>query len=171
MVVEYFEHAGSALLEFNWELHPCLANIPSDHWRGEYFESPNLTDDFSGSAALVRDEGQKELEVNLPRNFTGRANTMCLTREAFTVRFTRKLAFGSGTYKFTLASRQRARFLLDGEKLLDQWQGNSAQPAVIEATLTPGNHQLVVEYGKDAGDGAVSLNWEPVIRALPVKRK
>ena len=167
VVVEYFEHLGSALLEFKWELHPCLTNVAPDHWRGEYFESNDLT----GSSAVIRDEGQKDLEVSFPRNFTGRPNTQCLMREAFSARFTRKVTFGAGTYKFTLESPQRARLLLDGEKLLDQWQAQGSPPVVIEATIAAGNHQVVVEYGKDAGEGLVRLGWEPVIRALPVKRK
>ncbi len=171
IVVEYFEHAGSALLEFNWESHPCLTNVAPDHWRGEYFESNNSAGEFAGEAAVIRDEGQKDLELSFPRNFTGRANTMCLKREAFAARFTRKVTFGTGTYKFTLESQQRARLLLDGEKLLDQWQTKGAQPAVIETTIVAGNHQVVVEYGKDAGEGAVLLTWEPVVKALPVKRK
>ncbi|NOT59599.1 MAG: hypothetical protein HOP19_05160 [Acidobacteria bacterium] len=167
VVVEYFEHLGSALLEFNWELHPCLTNVAPDHWRGEYFESNDLT----GNASVIRDEGQKDLELSFARNFTGRTNTQCLTREAFTARFTRKVTFAAGTYKFTLISAPRTRLLLDGEKLLDQWQSKGTQPAMIEVAVTAGNHQLVVEYGKDAGDGAVGLSWEPVVRALPVKRK
>ena len=95
------------MLEFNWELHPCLTNVAPDHWRGEYFESPDLTGDFTGNAAVIRDEGQRDLELSFARNFTGRINTMCLTREAFTARFTRKVTFGAGTYKFTLTSYQR----------------------------------------------------------------
>ena len=167
VVVEYFEHLGSARLVFNWELHPCLTNVAPDHWRGEFFESGDL----SGTAAVIRDEGQKDLELGFARNFSGRPNTMCLTREAFTARFTRKVTFGSGTYKFTLASPQRARLLLDGEKLLDQWQPKGGQPAVIEATVTAGNHQLAVEYGKDAGEGTLRMSWEPAVKALPVKRR
>ena len=171
VVIEYFEHVGSALLEFNWESHPCLTNVAPDHWRGEFFESGDL----SGTAAVIRDEGQKDLELLFARNFTGRPNTTCLTREAFTARFSRKVTFGSGTYKFTLASSQRARLLLDGEKLIDLWQGlgtpKGGQPATIETTLSAGNHQLMVEYGKDAGEGTLQMSWEPAVKALPVKRK
>jgi hypothetical protein len=166
LVIEYFEHAGSALFEFNFEQHPCLANVAPDHWRGEYFTSP----DFSGASAVIRDEGQNDLELSFARDFNGRAGTFCLLREDFTARFTRKVTFGAGTYKFTLDSRERARLLLDGEKLLDLWEPKPTA-GVIEAMVASGNHTVVVEYGKDAGTGAVRLNWEPVVRALPVKRK
>lgn len=164
IVLEYFERFGSAQVELRWEKHPCLAQVPAEHWKGEYFASADL----SGAPLLVRDDGEGELQLNLGKQ---RSQTGCLNREDFSARWTRKVAFGTGTYRFTVEARERARVLLDNEKLIDQWQEPKSSPTTVEATLAAGTHRLTVEYAKQAGEGAVRMFWEQVTRAVPARRK
>ncbi len=163
LALEYFERFGSAQVELRWEKHPCLAQVPAEHWKGEYFASTDL----SGAPLLVRDDGEGELQLNLGRQ---RGQTGCLNREDFSARWTRKVAFGTGTYRFTVEARERVRVWLDNEKLIDQWQEPKSSPTVIEATLVAGTHRLTVEYAKQAGEGAVRLFWESVTRTAPLRR-
>lgn len=164
IVLEYFEQFGSAQINLRWERHPCLASVPPEHWKGEYFAGAELT----GAPVQIRDEGAADLAVRFAQAVA--ANT-CLNRDEFAVRWTRKTAFGLGVYRFTVESRERVRVLLDDEKLLDQWQEPKASPTTIEVTLPAGTHKLTVEYAKLPGEGALRFNWEKVARAAqPVKR-
>src|SRR5205085_12042335 len=135
-----------------------------EHWKGEYFASADL----SGAPLLVRDDGEGELQLSFGKQ---RGQAGCLNREDFSARWTRKVAFGTGTYRFTVESRERVRVLLDNEKLIDQWQEPKSSPTTIEAALVAGTHRLTVEYAKQSGEGAVRLFWEGVTRAAPVKRR
>jgi hypothetical protein len=164
IVLEYYERYGSAQIELSWEKHPCLAQVPAEHWKGEYFASTDL----SGAPVVVRDEGAGELQLSVGKQ-SGAPG--CLDREDFSARWTRKVAFGTGTYRFTVAARERVRVLLDNEKLIDQWQEPKSSPTAVEVTLAAGNHKLVVEYAKQSGAGAVRLFWENVMRTTPATRR
>lgn len=164
IVLEYFEQFGSAKVGLRWERHPCLAAVPPENWKGEYFAGPEP----SGAPALVRNEGAADLSLRF-----GAASPVaaCLNRDEFAARWTRKLAFGLGVYHFTVESRERVRLWLDDEKLLDQWQEPKASPTTIEVTLPAGTHKLTIEYAKLPGEGALRFNWEKVARAAaPTKR-
>lgn len=163
LVLEYFEQYGSAEVGLRWERHPCLATVAADRWKGEYFAASDLT----GAPLQIRDEGDAALELAFGK--TG-GKQDCLNREEFSARWTRKATFANGTYRFTVESRERVRFLLDGETLVDQWQEPKASPTTLDVTVPAGNHRLTLEYAKVPGDGAVRLRWDAVARTVPVKR-
>lgn len=162
-VLEYFEQTGSAAVGLRWERHPCLATVAADRWKGEYFAA----NDLSGPPLQIRDEGDGPLELAFGK---AGGNQRCLNREEFSARWTRKATFANGTYRFTVESRERVRFMLDGETLVDQWQEPKASPTSMDVTVPAGNHRLTLEYAKVPGLGAVRLRWEAVARAAPVKR-
>jgi hypothetical protein len=163
LVLEYFEQYGSAEVGLRWERHPCLATVAADHWKGEYFAASDLT----GALLQIRDEGDGPLELAFGK---ARGRQRCLDREEFSARWTRKVTFANGIYRFTVEARERVRFLLDGETLVDQWQEPKASPTFVDVTVPAGNHRLTLEYAKVPGDSAVRLRWEAVARALPLKR-
>jgi hypothetical protein len=163
IVLEYYEHFGSAQASLRWEPHPCLASVAPDRWKGEYFATPDL----SGAPVLVRDDGASALDLRFGK---GKVNAACLTRENFSARWTRKVTFGTGVYRFSLESGERVRVYLDEEKLLDQWQEPKSLPSSIDVNTTAGNHRLRVEFFKQTDDGMVRLFWENVERAAPGKR-
>ncbi|MBI1762092.1 MAG: hypothetical protein HYR56_11735 [Acidobacteria bacterium] len=163
LVLEYFEQYGSAEVGLRWERHPCLATVAADHWKGEYFAASDLT----GPPLQIRDEGDGPLELAFDKAGDKQG---CLKREEFSARWTRKATFANGTYRFTVESRERVRFLLDGETLVHQWQEPKASPTTMEVVVPAGNHRLTLEYAKVPGAGAVRLRWEAVARSASVKR-
>jgi hypothetical protein len=162
LVLEYFEQFGSAAVGLRWERHPCLAAVPAERWKGEYFASTGL----SGAPLQVRNEGDGMLDLAF-----GNQPDACLNRDEFAARWTRKAAFGPGAYRFTVESRERVRLLLNGEKLIDQWQEPKASPTSIETTLPGGTHWLTVEYAKLPGAGAVRVFWEKSARPVATQRR
>jgi hypothetical protein len=164
IVLEYFEQYGSAQVGLRWEQHPCLATVPAERWKGEYFASTDL----SGTPVQVRDEGAGTLEMFFDKQ---RVANRCLTGEEFSARWTRKLALGLASYRFTVESRERVRLWLDDEKLIDQWQEPKASPTSIEVNVPAGTHKLSVEYAKSPGDGGVRLRWEKGARPVTMQRR
>jgi len=164
IVLEYFEQFGSAAVGLRWEQHPCLATVPAEHWKGEYFAATDL----SGAPVQVRDDGDSALEAFFGKQ---RATSRCLTSDEFAVRWTRKLALGPTPYRITVESRERVRVWLDEEKLIDQWQEPKASPTSIEINVPAGTHKLTVEYAKLPGEGGVRLTWEKGARLTALPRR
>jgi hypothetical protein len=119
-------------------------------WRGEYFATRNL----SGAPALVRSDST--LDFNWGRN----APASGIPADSFSVRWTRRLTFAEGTYRFRLTSDDGARLWIDGRPVIDQWTDGSAREATIDLNLRAGDYDFRVEYYEHAGDARALLRWE-----------
>jgi hypothetical protein len=119
-------------------------------WRGEYFASRNL----SGAPALVRSDST--LDFSWGRN----APASGIPADNFSVRWTRRLTFAEGTYRFRLTSDDGARLWIDGRLVIDQWSDGSAREATIDLGLLAGDYDVRVEYYEHTGDARILLRWD-----------
>lgn len=154
LTVEYFEHWGSAAIQFSWQRHPCFADVPPDHWRGEYFNQLNPT----GAPALVRDEGEGGL--NFQWNAESPAPACGLIPDGFSARWSRKVIFDTGWQRFTITADDGVRLYIDGRKVLDEWRNQPPATFTIDVNLPAGSHRIVMEYYEQTGSATARLDWE-----------
>jgi RNase P/RNase MRP subunit p29 len=154
--VEYFEHWGSAVLKLSWQSHPCFTAVPSERWRGEYFNNPNLT----GPPVMIRDDGDG------PLNFDWGANSASpdcgVNADDFSVRWSRRLILPAGVYRFTVTGDDGVRLMVDGRKLIDEWRDQAPLTFTREVFLPAGNHRIVMEYYDHTGGATAKLDWQKV---------
>lgn len=147
MIVEYFEGWGDAHVRFWWDR-------PSDfpQWRGEYFDNSEL----SGNPVVTRNDPAL--------NFTwgGGSPADGVPADRFSVRWTRALAFDSGTYRFRALVDDGVRVYIDGARVIDAWENGRPREVTGEIPLAAGNHTIRVEYYEAAGDATMQLSWEAV---------
>ncbi|MEP7340825.1 MAG: PA14 domain-containing protein [Acidobacteriota bacterium] len=165
LVFEYRRRSGRSRGGLSWKQVPCQETVQDDHWRGEYFNSDNLT----GQAVMVRDDGDRQIDFNWGE--ASPSETCGVRRDSFSVRWTRAVTFTAGLYRFIVAGNDGLRFYVDGELKLDQWREQSAS-FIADVELTGGRHQLKLEYVDFGGKASVKLAWQPppCIAAVPAER-
>lgn len=144
--VEYYEHGGGALVRLWWEkVSPTFAD-----WKGEYWTNQFL----SGSPALVRDDSAIDFD------FGARSPAVGLPVDSFSVRWSRRLTFAEGIYRFYERADDGFRFYVDGRLALDRWvDGSGNSVYAVDLPLT-GAHDLTVEYYEHTGNALVKFWWE-----------
>ncbi len=153
VVVEYFNASGPAFISAGW----AESNEFPD-WRGEYFATTDLT----GAPELIRNDPA----VNFTWGRSGPAPNL-LAADSFSARWTRSLEFVDGLYRWSMNADDGARLLVDGEVVLDAWQGPGGQEVTAETELAAGRHLLVVELRNSDGEGAISASWTLLIVQEP----
>ena len=155
IVLEYFENFGSAVVKLSWEQHPCVSNVPPDHWRGEYFSNDNL----SGQPVMIRDDGDPSLAFEWPKN----PDPACLPSTGnVAARWTRKVAFGGGLFRFEISSDAGIRLSIDGQLRFDRWRNQPPIEGHFDAPMEAGNHTLIIEYHTPNLRSGPVLRWRPL---------
>ena len=151
--LEYVDFSGRASVKLSWQMPPCITPVTVGHWRGEYFNNADLT----GKPAVVRDEGEGELNfdwgLNSPDSLCG------LDVDNFSARWTRSAVFGEGVFQFTVTADDGFRVFIDGQLRLDRWREQMATET-FDVWLTAGNHRIVVEYFERWGSAAMKFGWQ-----------
>ncbi len=141
----------------------CIASVPLDHWKGEYFNNKNL----SGSPSMVRDDGAGTIDFNWG---TGSPSSECgLGEDNFSVRWTRDVYLDAGTYPFTVTSDDGFRLYIDDQLILDKWFDQPPTIYTVNVTLSTGSHPIKLEYYENGGGAVAKLSWEEVscIKTVP----
>ncbi|MFN0111490.1 MAG: PA14 domain-containing protein, partial [Blastocatellia bacterium] len=146
-------HGANSPVGLRWKTLPCVAEVAEDHWRGEYFNSDNL----SGQAVMVRDDGDRQLEFNWLDDSP--AESCGVRRDGFSVRWIRSAVFNAGRYRFVVGGNDGVRFYVDGQLKVDEWREQSAS-FIAEIELTAGRHELKLEYVDFGGRASVKLAWQ-----------
>jgi len=134
----------------------CLHDVPSDHWRGEYYNNMHL----DGSPCMVRDDGNGFLDFDWG---AGSPSTICgIGANRFSVHWVRTLYFDSGIYHFTVTADDGFRLYIDGSLELDKWLDQPPTTYTVEVDLTAGDHTIEVEYYENGGGAVAKLSWHKV---------
>ncbi len=159
VVMEYYENGGGAVAKLAWQSSgppsSCQASVPSDHWRGEYFNNVNI----GGNPSMVRDDEAGYLSFDWGSASPGAG---CgIGADNFSARWTRSVYFQRGDYTFTVTADDGVRFWIDDVLKLDKWfdQGPTTY-TVGPVSLSSGNHAVKVEYYERGGGATLRLAWQ-----------
>jgi len=146
--VEYYEHTGDATISVAW--HRLVGGAT---WRGEYFDNREL----EGWPALVRDDRAVDFDWG-----TGSPDP-AVPADDFSVRWTRRLGFDAGTYRFLASTDDGVRVRVDGALVVDAWVDQMLPTTHTgDVYLAAGQHEVVVEYYEHGGEAAAHVWWEPL---------
>ena len=130
---------------------PPPTTVPSiTGWRGEYYANRDL----NGGPAVVRGDDY----INF--NWGNGAPVSGLPADNFSVRWTRRLWFDEGTYRFYATSDDGVRIWIDGQIVLDQWRDTPASTYFADRTLGAAYHDVRVEYYEHTGSAQIQFWWE-----------
>jgi hypothetical protein len=149
--LEYYERSNGAMIQLSWT-NLCLANVPEDRWKGEYYNNTNLT----GNPMMVRDD-----TGSLNLNFGNASpNAGCgLGADNFSARWTRTINFTPGNYRFFVTVDDGVRLYVGGQLLIDKWFIQAPTTYTADVSLTEGNHEVKLEFVEYTGGAMISLFW------------
>ncbi|HSG15556.1 MAG TPA: PA14 domain-containing protein [Anaerolineae bacterium] len=135
--IEVFEDTG------------CSGPVSASPWSMTYFGDVELNEPCTAAAAfdsiyVFQDWGDERPAESCPA-------------DNWSVRFSRHVYLHSGSYDFGLAADDRARLKVNGEMLVDKWQGTGERH--ISRTFSAGSYEITVEYADTLGDSYLSAWW------------
>jgi hypothetical protein len=160
--LEYFENFGSASIKLSWATTRCTAVVLAERWKGEYYN--NL--DLSGKPVLVRDDGEERL--NFDWNLQGPDGSCGVNIDNFSARWTRKVTFGAGIFRFNVSADDGVRVYIDRQLKFERWV-DQMTTHTFDLQLAAGNHEITVEYYERWGSAVLKFSWEqhPCYPAVP----
>ena len=143
--LEYYELDGKASVRLWWE----KLDVFSD-WKGEYFNNSRL----AGQPALVRND----LQVRF--NWGSQSPAPGIRVDDFSARWTRRVRFEQGRFRFYIHSDGGMRVWLDNTLVIDLWQSASSGLRTTDLSLESGEYRVQVEYYNDTGAARAEIWWE-----------
>lgn len=156
IVIEYFDHWGSASIKVDWREHPCFTGVSPYRWKGEYFTNATL----HGSPVMIRDDG--ETLLNFVWGTAGPSQECGIPADDFSVRWSRRLLLNDGLYRFSITADDGVRFFVDGRKALDQWRNQQKSTFNVDLSLYAGAHTIVLEYYEHTGEAITAIDWQMI---------
>jgi hypothetical protein len=141
--MEMYEHAGGAKARMWWARQEGFPQ-----WKGEYFANRRL----AGEPAVVRND------ANIDFNWGAGAPAAGLPADDFGVRWTRKLHYSAGDYRFTVEVDDGARLWVDGILVIDQWHDGIGSYSG-DIYLAEGQHRVQMEMYEHTGGAMARLRW------------
>ena len=136
--------------------HAAQPAAAPDLWLGEFFNNATL----SGNPVLRR--YTRSIAFNWGVGTPSRA----ISRDNFSVRWTRTLNVAPGVYRFRAVADDGVRVFVDNTAVIDAWQDGSARTSEADVSLT-GRHVIRVEYYERANTASVAFTITPVAAAQP----
>ncbi len=157
LVLEFYERAGGAAVQFGWELAPkeLQAEVSREAWRGEYFNNKLL----SGAPVLVREDEAIDFDWGEGSPAPGVVNP-----DRFSVRWTREVYFQAGRYRFITETDDGVRLFVDDQLIIDQWRLMPPTRHSAEIRLEEGWHTIRMEYFENTVLAVAKLWWERAVR-------
>jgi hypothetical protein len=119
-------------------------------WRGEYYANAAL----SGGPVLIRND------VDIAFDWGEASPGGEIPLDGFSIRWTQRIRFAEGTYRFIASADDGVRFWIDDQLFVDQWHDQPLTAYSADVYLPRGRHTLRLEYYENVGNAAVSLTWQ-----------
>lgn len=127
-------------------------------WSATYWNNRDL----SGSAVLQRSENSIDYDWG-----HGSPNQV-VNNDQFSVRWTRRVYFDAGSYRFTATMDDGMRVWVDGALIIDSWTDSQEHSLSYDAYLNTGDHDIKVEYYDAGGVAIARLSWAGIGGPSPV---
>ena len=169
IAVDYFDDVGNAELAFGWQrtgaavagaadvtvirrgtIGGTPSPAPTGTWRATYWNNRSL----SGSPVVSRNE------VNIDYNWGNGAPAGGVNRDNWSARWTRRVSFGPGTYRFHAVSDDGVRVWIGDRQIINEWSDHAAREATATVTLSAGTHPVTVEFYEHGGEAVLRFWWE-----------
>ena len=147
--IEFADLAGDAALILSWQPLP----LQTADWRGEYFTNP----DMAGEPALVRNDPDPNLDWG-----DGSPDPSLIPVDGFSARWTRRIEFAPGVYRFMVTATDGARLLLNGQPVVDAWQGAAGQAMRNDFVVQGGLTEVTLHFRNLQGPARLAFGWSPV---------
>lgn len=119
-------------------------------WHASYYNNKDL----QGSPQFERTDA----DINFNWGNDGPGNG--LGNDNFSVRWTRDTYFSAGNYRFFVAVDDGVRLYVDNILVIDSWRVQPPTNYFGDIKLSPGNHNIRVEYYEETGGAAIRLAWQ-----------
>ena len=123
--------------------------LPTDDWRAQYYRNHEL----QHPPALVR----QDQAIDFDWGYGSPAST--LPSDYFSVRWSRRVHFNEGHYRFRVHADDGVRMWIDGVLVLDRWHGGDTED-LFERWMPGGHHDVIVEYFELEGIARIHVSWE-----------
>ncbi|MEZ4717462.1 MAG: PA14 domain-containing protein [Caldilineaceae bacterium] len=152
VVVEYYQNRGFAEAHF-WidkiDDTPATPTSFSD-WKGEYWSNRKL----EGDPTVVRND--RRIDFNWG---TGSPDSR-IPSDNFSARWTRRVTFEPGWYRFKARSDDGIRAWIDDDRIIDEWRDGDGSREFTADRYLDGRYRIKVEYYERSGGALVEFNWE-----------
>lgn len=124
-------------------------SVPSEAWRGQYFDTESLT-----NLKVERIDPVIDFEFGM-----GSPNAS-IAPDTFSARWEGDWTFDrDGTYRFTLTTDDGMRVWVDNNKVFDEWTNRGRTTHVVNTSLDAGVHRIKVEWNDMAGEAVAKVSW------------
>lgn len=151
--LEYYEHAFDARVQLAWEK---LTSTSFKNWKAQYWSNRDL----KGTPSLVRDDKSIDFDWKSSSPSVG------LPNDSFSVRWSQKIHFDDGTYRFRAQADDGVRVSVDGKWIINEWHDGGGTTYAVDQKLK-GDHTIVVEYYEHSGDASVKMWIERLATPTP----
>ncbi len=128
------------------------------NWTAQYFNNPTL----AGTPVITESAPQG---VNF--NWGLGSPSPSIPPDFFSARFTSVQNMAGGTYEFIVTSDDGVRLIIDNVLVLDRFVSRVQTTDRVQVQLTPGAHNMVVEYFEDIDLALVSVQWAQIDGPTP----
>jgi hypothetical protein len=135
--------------------HPTPTPTPDvviTDWLGEYFANPTL----AGNPVFIRND------VTIDFNWGAGSPGPGIPVEQFSVRWTRRLRFSEGLYRFSVVADDGVRFWIDGQLYIDEWHDGTMTEYSFDLDLLKGRHNLQLEYYENLGGAMIQFKLSQI---------
>jgi len=155
--LEYYENSGGARITLWWERIGSSGGTDNDDddfpdWKGEYYTNRNLDDD----------PRFRRNDRDIDFNWGDDSPDSRIPDDNFSVRWTQRVRFDRGHYRFDLRADDGIRFYIDGNRVLNEWHENDYDNDYQLEFDLDGRHDLTVEYYDRYGRARVYVDWDRI---------
>ncbi|HSJ52719.1 MAG TPA: PA14 domain-containing protein, partial [Anaerolineae bacterium] len=144
--LEYYERTGGAMVRLSWNRQ----EVTITDWKGEYFNNRDL----AGSPALVRNDKSVDFAWGTAAPAAG------LPVDNFSARWTRKVTFEQGYYRFCVQADDGVSVEMDDQKPFIRAWTDGYKEQCADLFVSEGSHKVRVEYYERGSDAQVHFSWQ-----------
>jgi hypothetical protein len=126
------------------------AQAQDAQWLGLFWNNRDL----SGEPALTR------WENSIDFNWMGGSPDPVINSDNFSARWTRRVAFDAGNYRFFATMDDGMRVWLNNELIIDGWRESQEHTMTVDRFVPAGVHDLRVEFFEAGGMAVARFRWE-----------